>query len=322
MCKKYFYCTILSIIILSSKLYPVTFNLKDNINVSADYVYLYDIVSITDTTTKIENIKLFETPNIKTTYKTIDIYPHLTSAVNDGDYIVIGQSITINPNTYNNLNNNIVSTITQNQESSTLTKAILNALPKIESDDEYYKIKYLYKIPNVNIDGNDTTVSAIIKNKDEKDIKNIRFNIKNENNKTIDWFETVVEVHKMKDVYKANEYMVKGTAISTEQFEKTPMRSDRLPNDVITNIESLGNKTTEYHVKSGTILRMFHIKTDMIIKKGDMVKAHLQRDGVKIEIDTIAMENGYENKSIKLKNSQTGKVISGYVNKNSIQIIN
>ncbi len=341
MCRRLLYTVFLLAAVVCSMLNAATFSLKERVSITKDYVYLYDIIDVVDTDRKIENVRLFRTPRAETTYKTADIYSFLTKAVNNNDYIVIGQGTTVVPDiavqqttpssgvvTHNYTQEPLspvhAKSIAKNPEHKILSSALIRVLPAIDDDDEYYKLKYLYKIPAVDISSAGRYVSAVIKSSADKNVKTVRFNVKDTSGKTLDWFETVVEVHKMKDVYKSVEYMAKGTAITPNHFEIVAMRSDRLPSDCITDINSVVGQVTDYHIKSDTVLRMFHVKTDMVLKRGEKVRASFEQNGLKIDIDAIALENGYANKKIKLKNSKTGKEILGYIgnNKNDIKIVN
>ncbi len=317
--KKYLYLLVFVFIIFSQQVFSITFTLKENINITKDYVYLYDIVDISDTSRKIKNKKLFKTPLAEIDYDAYNMYKYLTEAAGGDDYILIGQSINIKPIAKQDVlstakysdNQSTVKVVSKNKDNAILTEALSRVLPQTESDGEYYEITYLYKIPNVEI--NDYQVVAAVKNGENKDIKNIRFNIKDYNGKTINWFETVIEAHKVKDVYKAKTNIEKGSIIKAQDFQKVAMRSDRLSNDVISDIDIFTGKAAEYHMKKDTVLRTFHIKTDMLIQRGQTVKATLNTNGIKIELQTVAMENGYENKNIKLKNSITGRRINAFV---------
>ncbi len=344
MCRRLLYVSFLLVLTVCSVLTAATFSLKEQVSITKDYVYLYDIIDVIDANKKIENVRLFRTPSSVTTYKTSDIYSFLTKAVSGSDYIVIGQGTTVTPNIIrdNNSSSETTSTraatstrsepvvqahaksIAKNPDNRILSTALIKALPTIDNDEEYYKLKYLYKIPSVDISSAGRYVSAVIRSGADKNLKTVRFNVKNSSGQTLDWFETVVEVHKMKDVYKSVEYMSKGTTISADRFEVVAMRSDRLPSDCITDIATVSEQAIDYHIKSDTVLRMFHVKTDMLIKRGDKVRASFEQNGLKIEIDATALENGYANKQIKLKNTKTGKEILGYIgdNKDDIKIVN
>ncbi len=330
--------------VVCSALNAATFSLKERVSITKEYVYLYDIIDVVDANRKVENVRLFRTPNLETTYKTADIYSFLTKAVNNSDYIVIGQSTTIVPDivyetpaTTSRASSSSVAkynpepvvpahakSVAKNPENKILSAALLRVLPTIDNDDEYYKLKYLYKIPSVDISSTGLSVSAVIKSGAEKNVKTVRYNIKDTSGKTVDWFETVVEVHKMKDVYKSVEYMQKGTTITANNFEVVAMRSDRLPSDCVTDIRLVAEQQIDYHMKSDTVLRMFHVKTDMIVKRGDKVRVSFEQNGLKIEIDATALENGYAGKNVKLKNTNTGKEILAHIgdNKDDIKIIN
>lgn len=341
--KRLLYISFLIMLTACTMLNAATFSLKEHVSITKEYVYLYDIIDVIDADRKIENVRLFRTPNSETTYKTADIYSFLTKAVSGNDYIVIGQATTVVPNITREVSATINSgggssatvrsepllqahakSVAKNPDNKILTAALIRALPTIDNDDEYYKLRYLYKIPAVDISSTGRIVSAVIKSGADKNVKTVRFNIKNSSGKTLDWFETVVEVHKMKDVYKSVEYMSKGTVVDANRFEVVAMRSDRLPSDCITDIRTVSEQTIDYHMKSDTVLRMFHIKTDMLIKRGDKVRASFEQNGLKIEIDATALENGYAGKQIKLKNTKTGKEILAYIgeNKDDIKIVN
>ncbi len=356
MCRRLTYIGFLLGFVVCSALntYAATFSLKERVSITKDYVYLYDIIDVVDANRKVENVRLFRTPHSETTYKTSDIYSFLTKAVNNSDYIVIGQSTTVVPEVvYTPQNSSSTSSssatrttkasstptqsynpeplapahaksVAKNPEHRILTAALIRALPSIDNDEEYYKLKYLYKIPSVDISSSGLSVSAVIKSAADKNVKTVRYNIKDSSGKTVDWFETVVEVHKMKDVYKSVEYMQKGSVINANSFEVVAMRSDRLPSDCITDIREVVEQQIDYHIKSDTVLRMFHVKTDMVIKRGDSVRVALEQNGLKIEIEATALENGYANKKVKLKNSKTGKEILAYIgaNKDEIKVVN
>ncbi len=347
MYKRLLYISFLIMLIVCSIVNAATFSLKEHVSITKEYVYLYDIIDVIDADRKIENVRLFRTPNSETTYKTADIYSFLTKVVSGNDYIVIGQATTVVPNVTITRENTTTSSsssssrtttttrnepvaqahaksVAKNPDNKILSTALIRVLPTIDNDEEYYKLKYLYKIPAVDISSTGRYVSAVIKSGADKNVKTVRFNIKDSSGKMLDWFETVVEVHKMKDVYKSVEYMSKGTIVEPNRFEVVAMRSDRLPSDCITDIAVVSDQAIDFHIKSDTVLRMFHIKTDMLIKRGDKVRASFEQNGLKIEIDATALENGYANKQIKLKNSKTGKEILAYIgdNKDDIKIVN
>lgn len=298
-------------------IFAVTLLLKQKTFAESENVCLYDIADIKDG--EVENTILFKTALNVTTYDIKDLYPYITKALGNYNYIVIGQNVTVTPNISREkegINNNEYDT----PEKKIMSDAIIRKLPLTSGKDEYYKITYLYKLPSVDINTRDYDIEPVIDNLKKEGVQNIRFNVNNKRGERVNWFETVVEIYKMKTVYVAKMGHEKGSLVVSGNFEKSEFRSSRIPSDSIMDVDKVQGARLNYNMQKGNILREFHMKNNLSVKKGETVKAVLNSGGVYVQIDALASEDGYDGKKIKMKNKSTGKYIEGYVRGNMVYV--
>ncbi|HPD18073.1 MAG TPA: flagellar basal body P-ring formation chaperone FlgA [Candidatus Goldiibacteriota bacterium] len=85
-----------------------------------------------------------------------------------------------------------------------------------------------------------------------------------------------------------------------------------LPNDVITDVETVRNKISRHAIAKGTVILNSMLDSMPIFKRGDNVTVAVKRGNITVETTGISMEDGKEGSIVKVK-LVTGKIIEGRV---------
>ncbi|MBK3332484.1 flagellar basal body P-ring formation protein FlgA [Persephonella atlantica] len=115
-----------------------------------------------------------------------------------------------------------------------------------------------------------------------------------------------VKYSQLIDAVVAKKDLMRGQVISRSDVEIKKVEFER---EIITDISTVEGAVTKTFIKEGKPIKTFMIQIDYPVKKRDYVRVVYDRNGIKIEITGIALENGVIGQSIKVKNSSTGKLL-------------
>ncbi|SNZ08130.1 flagella basal body P-ring formation protein FlgA [Persephonella hydrogeniphila] len=128
-----------------------------------------------------------------------------------------------------------------------------------------------------------------------------------QNGKKIRKLNATVKYQKVADVIVAKKDLLRGELITEDDIElkKLPVK-----NNYITDPDLVIGAKVRTLIKKGSPLKLTMIEPDYPVKRKSYVKVIYDRNGIKIEITGIALENGQKGQVIKVKNSSTGKILS------------
>mgnify|MGYP000340530716 CR=1 FL=1 len=101
--------------------------------------------------------------------------------------------------------------------------------------------------------------------------------------------------------------------LSEEDIEVELKPLSRLPQDVILDKNSVLGKEVRMSLKAGTILRYSHLERPVIIKRNQMVYIIARGKNFVVKARGLALQEGREGASIKVKNISSKKILWGKV---------
>jgi len=125
--------------------------------------------------------------------------------------------------------------------------------------------------------------------------------------KPVERINISVRYREFADVVFAKRDILKGETITTEDIfiKKTEKKAG-----YATDLKSVVGARAKTNIPSGKPLKITMIEPTYPVKKRSYVKVIYDRNGIKIEITGVALENGLKGQVIKVKNPSTGKVLS------------
>jgi flagellar basal body P-ring formation protein FlgA len=134
--------------------------------------------------------------------------------------------------------------------------------------------------------------------------------ITDENQKGSQW--VVVEIRKYAEIPISSRNIASQTSIEPAMFkmEKRILRSTQ---DVVTTAEELDGVQTTRAMTSGQAFSKRDLKKEQIIKKNQIVKAQVERDGYQIFITAVAEDSGALGDLIRVKNLDSQKTIAAEI---------
>jgi flagella basal body P-ring formation protein FlgA len=176
--------------------------------------------------------------------------------------------------------------------------------------------EYLKKYPDIQID--DIRISM----KTEKFDRPYRLKIKERSRSSRYLYLTVyllqegkirrklsatVKYQRLAEVVVAKKDLLRGELITEDDVEIRKMPVKR---NYITDLSLVKGAKVRTLIKKGSPIKLTMIEPDYPVKRKSNVKVIYDRNGIKIEITGIALENGQKGQVIKVKNSSTGKILS------------
>jgi len=101
--------------------------------------------------------------------------------------------------------------------------------------------------------------------------------------------------------------------LSEEDIEVELKPLSRLPQDVILDKNSVLGKEVRMSLKAGTILRYSHLERPVIIKRNQIVYIIVRGKNFVVKARGLALQEGREGASIKVKNISSKKILWGKV---------
>lgn len=314
MFKKYL---LIFFIFLNFYLFSSTLILKEKVFISENKITLQDIIL-----NKLpDNIPNFKISDLNENQITISSSKILESLFNKSIYDVnlIGENTTIY------FQQNINDKANQSKETNLYKNDPLEYLEEyFESffDNNVFTIKIdLIKIePEVNI--------KIIKNNfrwkltksyysltELKKIKKLTLVIDDKN------YNAVVDVKIFSNIWNAKQSFQKNDAFIKEGFLQNYVDITKI-NDfdtLVFDIKKANNSTLTANISPGETLKWSYLKKNPDVVKGESINAVLKKNQIEIILPCIALNNGYENKTMKAK-LINGKEISGTLRNNNGEI--
>ncbi len=99
----------------------------------------------------------------------------------------------------------------------------------------------------------------------------------------------------------------KGTLISAEMLHKIKMRSNRLKENNLVDIDKLVGMEAKKSLKEGKVITDRDVGAAILIKKGKVVTSVYKAKGLQITALAEALENGAKGETIELENTKSGK---------------
>lgn len=191
---------------------------------------------------------------------------------------------------------------------------LLDAIVPAGAKKNEYRVKFLYKLPEVAV-RNGSTLAFNFGQGKMLGTQRIRVDVMSREGKRENWFETLVEVYTVRTVLTAKAYIDKNVTVTPELFEAKEFRTDRIPADSVTDAAELANRMTKYYIKRDNIVRRFHLADTIAVHKGDTVDVHAADGALSLAVKAVALADAGENMRVKLMNAATKREISGVVRK-------
>lgn len=134
--------------------------------------------------------------------------------------------------------------------------------------------------------------------------------ITDENQKGSQW--VVVEIRKYAEIPVSVRNIATQTSIEPAMF-KMEKRILRSAQDMVTTAEELDGVLTTRAMASGQTFSKRDLKKEQIIKKNQIVKAQVERDGYQIFITAVAEDSGAMGDLIRVKNLDSQKTIAAEI---------
>jgi len=100
--------------------------------------------------------------------------------------------------------------------------------------------------------------------------------------------------------------MIRGQIINEDDIE---IKKIPLQRGIVTDRNILIGAVVRTTIKKGNPVKISMINPDYPVKRRSYVKVIYDRNGIKIEITGVALENGIKGQVIKVKNLSTGKIL-------------
>lgn len=121
-----------------------------------------------------------------------------------------------------------------------------------------------------------------------------------------------VEIKKYQNVFVVNQDIKSGEILNESSFNKELRDVSNIRN-IILNIESIKGMQAHHFLSTGEVLKSSDLKKEILLKRGQLVKAVFDQDQIQVSISAMAEESGSIGDVLKFKNSDSQKVFSARV---------
>jgi len=104
-----------------------------------------------------------------------------------------------------------------------------------------------------------------------------------------------------------------GTIIEDELVEIQWLPQNRFRTSLLTDLTEVVGLQTTRQIRPLEPIKRTDITQALLVKKGDAVTLTIERTSIKIEVDTIALDDGQYHQQIRLENVESGQLIRGIV---------
>lgn len=125
--------------------------------------------------------------------------------------------------------------------------------------------------------------------------------------------EVWVKVEVYKDIITAKYKITKNSLFSSDMFNLIKRDVAMLPATFFTNESDLIGKAAKTNISEGSIIYSWMVKAPAIISKGSNIRISVAAEGLLVEADGIALEDGQIGDKINVRRTDSGKVFSAIV---------
>lgn len=141
----------------------------------------------------------------------------------------------------------------------------------------------------------------------------VPINFYNEQDKLVDKLRLLVEVKAFANLVSAKRNLKAREIVKEEDLQVSCDEINDKPNNIITNINEAIGRETKYDITKGNFLLKSMIQEVPLIRKGDKISIIFLNNGIKLELEGTALEDGYYSKTIQIKRKDVFKIFKGEV---------
>ncbi|MBN2516003.1 MAG: flagellar basal body P-ring formation protein FlgA [Deltaproteobacteria bacterium] len=127
-----------------------------------------------------------------------------------------------------------------------------------------------------------------------------------------------VKMEVLKGVVVSSKFLSKDTRIEPDDIMLVNKWFNRIPSNVITNIDDVIGRTLRTNVKLNTEITRSMLQNTPVVKKGELVRIVLQKGPLKISTVGLSKQNGETGDLIRITNISSKKIIYARVVGDSI----
>lgn len=105
----------------------------------------------------------------------------------------------------------------------------------------------------------------------------------------------------------------RNSAVSPEDVDRVEMDLAELPEDYLDSARGVLGKRLRYRIPAGKVITRDLLEEERLINKGDRVLIEFHGSGLQIRMSGEALEAGTLNQQIRVRNTESGKVIDSQV---------
>jgi flagella basal body P-ring formation protein FlgA len=107
----------------------------------------------------------------------------------------------------------------------------------------------------------------------------------------------------------ASKNLIKGELITEDHLKLTKISSANISGSFKDVVDIVGRKAT-FNISRGAIIKPRHLELIYDVQKGQTVMLMAENAGISIATNAIALETGQRGDMIKVRNTNSGKVLS------------
>jgi len=115
------------------------------------------------------------------------------------------------------------------------------------------------------------------------------------------------------EVVVATQHIPRGATLSADMVALKAWPSHQMPQQAITDIERVAGQQASQEIPRGSALSSLNLRAAVLVKRGSMVMISAGSQGFAISTRVQAMQDGRLGQQIRLKNPNSGRILSGVV---------
>ena len=131
-------------------------------------------------------------------------------------------------------------------------------------------------------------------------------------NEQLESVEVGYRIECQSEVWRAVRPLKGNRILKNGDFEKANIAISRVSGAVYEGDRPVG-KLLVRNLRRGEVLLRSDVKSDRAVRRGDEVVIQMEKQGLRIQDQGIALETGGISEKVKVQNSRTGKIIKGEV---------
>ena len=121
------------------------------------------------------------------------------------------------------------------------------------------------------------------------------------------------KIHTLVEIPVLKQGLKRGDIIQASQIEMKSVMSEKLPKDVVFQLDDLINQEVTTHLLPQQPIRLSVLQSPNIVKKGENVLVQYKAEPLFITLKCKALENGKVGQTVKFLNESTKSTIEAYV---------